>query len=214
MDWYIMLKAPIRLILAMLLGSLIGEEREKHKRPAGLRTHMIVCMSSALVMLTAEFIKASSPAIDVTRLGGQVISGIGFLGAGAIIKDGFSVSGLTTAATLWAVACVGIAIGGGYYAGGILTTLLIYGTLKFKGKHPVINNEKTLVFLVTSADKTLHRITEKLKHNGVQIIRIHISDEENQKYKMLKIVIRTNKEQAEIEEAFKEMQEAGQVNIL
>ena len=122
----------LRLLLAGLLGGIIGYEREHINRPAGFRTHILVCVGSALVMITSEFIfsKYSGFAnVDPARLGAQVISGIGFLGAGTIIRDGFNVRGLTTAASLWAVSCVGIASGIGFYEGAVAATLLIFITL-------------------------------------------------------------------------------------
>jgi putative Mg2+ transporter-C (MgtC) family protein len=118
----------IRLGLACLLGGLIGMERERNKHPAGLRTHILVCVGSTLVMLCNLFIFEQYRGlanIDPARFGAQVISGIGFLGAGTIIKEGLSIRGLTTAASLWAVACLGIAVGTGFYAGAILTTSLV-----------------------------------------------------------------------------------------
>lgn len=122
----------IRLVLACVLGGLIGFEREHTNRPAGFRTHILVCIGSALVMITSEFVFSKyrgSTDVDLTRLGAQVISGIGFLGAGTIIRDGINVRGLTTAASLWAVACVGIAVGIGFYTGAIVATVLIFITL-------------------------------------------------------------------------------------
>ena len=117
----------VRLLLAALFGALIGIEREHAKRPAGLRTHVLVCVSACLVMLTAEFIsKFGYSPYDITRLGAQVISGIGFLGAGTIIRNGNTVKGLTTAASLWAVACVGLATGIGFYMGATLATVVIF----------------------------------------------------------------------------------------
>ncbi|MCX7711726.1 MAG: MgtC/SapB family protein [Clostridia bacterium] len=121
-----------RLVLACILGGIIGYERESMHRPAGFRTHILVCVGSALVMITSEFIFKRYQGltnIDPARLGAQVISGIGFLGAGTIIREGFSVKGLTTAASLWAVSCVGIAAGIGFYEGAIAATLIIYITL-------------------------------------------------------------------------------------
>ena len=122
-----------RIVLASLFGALIGLEREHAGRPAGLRTHVLVCVGSCLIMLTAEFISHNnySGNFDVTRLGAQVISGIGFLGAGTIIRTGNTVKGLTTAASIWAVACVGLATGIGYYAGAIITTLIIFLILAY-----------------------------------------------------------------------------------
>lgn len=125
----------LRVALASLFGALIGIEREHARRPAGLRTHMLVCVGSCLVMLTSEFIYKNyhsfSPNMDIARLGAQVISGIGFLGAGTIIRNGNSIKGLTTAASIWAVACVGLATGIGYYSGAIVTTLAIFLTLAY-----------------------------------------------------------------------------------
>jgi putative Mg2+ transporter-C (MgtC) family protein len=118
----------IRLALACLLGGLIGMERERSRHPAGLRTHILVCIGATLVMLCNIFIfeKYKNVAnIDPARLGAQVISGIGFLGAGTIIKEGLSIRGLTTAASLWVVGCLGIAIGLGFYSGAIVTTSFI-----------------------------------------------------------------------------------------
>ena len=118
----------LRLVLAMIFGGLIGLEREIGNRPAGFRTHTLVCMGSVLVMMTSEFMLDiySSVSIDPARLGAQVISGIGFLGAGTILKDGSRVRGLTTAASLWVVACIGLAIGVGFYWGALIATLLSY----------------------------------------------------------------------------------------
>lgn len=117
--------ALARLLLAMLLGGLLGTEREYRHRPAGLRTYMIVCVASALVMLTGEFIFTRYDTGDPTRLAAQVISGIGFLGAGTIVVTSRQVTGLTTAAGLWASACIGLAAGAGYYLGAILCGVLV-----------------------------------------------------------------------------------------
>lgn len=125
------IEALIRMLIALVCGGLIGYEREYKNRPAGLRTHMLVCIGSALVMVVSQYLFTQySPGVtDPARLGAQVISGIGFLGAGTIIRDRFSVKGLTTAATLWVVACIGLAIGSGYYLMGVITTVLIFLTL-------------------------------------------------------------------------------------
>jgi len=136
-----MLDDILKIIFAILAGGLIGIERENVHRPAGFRTHILVCVGSTLVMMTSQYIfnvyYKGHANIDVARLGAQVISGIGFLGAGTIIKDGATVKGLTTAATLWAVACIGLAIGIGYYKGAILATGAVYLTLIFLKKFEV-----------------------------------------------------------------------------
>ncbi len=139
------LEILVRLLLAGILGGIVGFEREHTHRPAGFRTHILVCVGSALVMITSEFIFQRYKGIanvDPARLGAQVISGIGFLGAGTIIRDGFNVKGLTTAASLWAVSCVGIATGIGFYAGAILATVLIFITLIVLKKMEIIFPKK------------------------------------------------------------------------
>ncbi len=131
-NWEFYLSMIIRLALACLLGGIIGFEREHVHRPAGFRTHILVCVGSALVMITSEYIYyhfSTHVNTDPARLGAQVISGIGFLGAGTIIKEGISVKGLTTAASLWAVSCVGIAVGIGFYGGAFIATAFIFITL-------------------------------------------------------------------------------------
>ncbi|MGI6585943.1 MAG: MgtC/SapB family protein [Gracilibacteraceae bacterium] len=131
MNYY--LTVLLKLVFAALLGALIGFEREYKNRPAGLRTNMLVCLGAALIQILALDIFAvygGITNIDPARLGAQVISGIGFLGAGTIIHEGASIKGLTTAAGLWVVACIGLAIGNGSYVPGILAALLAYTTLR------------------------------------------------------------------------------------
>ncbi len=118
----------LRLVLAAVFGGVIGFERESTKKPAGLRTHMLICIGSALVMMTGQYIYESvAPGVDPARLGAQVVSGIGFLGIGTIIVIGRQhVRGLTTAAGLWASACMGLAIGIGFYAAAAVGGVLIF----------------------------------------------------------------------------------------
>lgn len=171
----------VRLILALLLGGLIGKERGQLNRPAGIRTHMIVCTSSALIMLLGSFMAVEYPNIDITRLAAQVVSGIGFLGAGAILKDGFSVRGLTTAATLWVVACVGLAVGGGFYIGAILTTLLVYGSLKTWGTSSIKAKTRYIGVIVDSVDATVDEIKVILIQAGVHVSEIGVVETDNSK---------------------------------
>ena len=117
----------LRLLLALICGGILGVDRGRKKRPAGLRTYMLVCLGAALVMMTNEYICKSFSMGDPTRMGAQVISGIGFLGVGTIIVTGHNrVKGLTTAAGLWTSACIGLAVGIGFYVGAILGTIMIF----------------------------------------------------------------------------------------
>ncbi len=123
----------VRLLLSALLGGMIGMEREASNRPAGLRTHILVTSGSALMMQISLYMSTFSSQGDPARLAAQVVSGIGFLGAGTIIRNGSTVKGLTTAASLWVSAGIGLAIGSGYYLGAIVTTLIVYLTLRRLG---------------------------------------------------------------------------------
>lgn len=116
----------LRLVLAVVLGGIIGFERGRSGRPAGLRTHILVCLGSVLAMMTNQYIFETFGISDPTRIAAQVISGIGFLGAGTILVTGkHQVKGLTTAATLWTTACMGLAIGIGFYKAAIAACLMI-----------------------------------------------------------------------------------------
>lgn len=134
-EYQIYIDYGIRLLTALILSGWIGYDRSKKSRAAGLRTHALVGTASALVMLTSEFMfykyATTAFAPDPARLGAQIISGIGFLGAGTIIQSRGSVRGLTTAASLWSVGTIGIAAGVGFYPGAIATTVLIYVLLRF-----------------------------------------------------------------------------------
>jgi len=122
-----LLSIGIRLGAALLVGGILGLEREKKKRAAGLRTYMLVCVGSCLIMLTNQYIYQITGAGDPMRLGAQVISGMGFLGAGTIIVTKRShIKGLTTAAGLWSVAAVGLALGIGFYEAAAVAGILIY----------------------------------------------------------------------------------------
>lgn len=117
----------VKLLLALLCGGILGIEREHKKRPAGFRTYMLVSLGSALVMMTNQYIWEYYGIGDPTRMGAQVINGIGFLGAGTIIVTGHNrVKGLTTAAGLWTAACIGLAIGIGFYEGAVIGTIMFF----------------------------------------------------------------------------------------
>lgn len=126
----------LRLALALLAGGAIGIERSYHGRPAGFRTHALVCLSTAVLMLITAFegqwVPASAAArltLDPTRMAQGIMTGIGFLGAGAILREGFTVRGLTTAASIWITAAIGILVGIGFFFPALVTTLLTLGTL-------------------------------------------------------------------------------------
>ena len=125
----------LRTVLSMLLSGILGYEREKKRRPAGFRTYIVVCLGSSLAMMTGIYLTELYGTGDPGRIAAQVISGIGFLGAGTIlVTKQNQVKGLTTAAGLWASACLGLALGAGFYTGAILSFAGIWSSLKILQK--------------------------------------------------------------------------------
>lgn len=153
-----LLEVFLRLGTAAILAGLVGLERETSRRPAGLRTHILVGVASSLVMignLYAFELFKNQTNLDPMRLGAQVISGIGFLGAGTIIKEGPTIRGLTTAASLWSIACIGLICGLGFYLGAICATAFVLLSLIALNKIEIIINKKNayLHISIRSADK-------------------------------------------------------------
>lgn len=140
----------------MLVGVVIGTEREYTHRPAGMRTHMLVALGACAVMITSQLIfyqyRPYGATPDPARLSAQVITGVGFLGAGTILREGTSIKGLTTAASIWAVACLGVAVGAGFFTVGLLgavcmlITLIVFEWLQNKLMH---GRDETYSFCVT-----------------------------------------------------------------
>ncbi|WP_091543132.1 MgtC/SapB family protein [Alkaliphilus peptidifermentans] len=174
----------LRLILATFLGGLVGIERESIKRAAGFRTHILVCTAAALIMLLSLFIFENYKHftnLDPARLGAQVISGIGFLGAGTILKDGNTIKGLTTAASLWAVASIGLALGAGFYSGAIITTLIVLIALKVFSKLEIyIPDRRSIIAIQLTIDNVpgqLGRVAEALGKENISIIHVSLEME-------------------------------------
>lgn len=132
----ISVKLVFELFLAVVCGGLIGYQRRAQGSTAGLRTHTLVCITSCLMMQLGVYMSHAFQGVEPTRLAAQVISGIGFLGAGAILKDGLSVTGLTTAGTIWAVGCIGLAIGGEFYLLSFIVSIIIFILLLLKEPLP------------------------------------------------------------------------------
>ena len=163
----------VRLILAVLLGGIIGFERGRAGRPAGLRTHILVCLGSTLAIMTNQYIFEKYGIGDPTRMAAQVISGIGFLGAGTIIVTGrHQVKGLTTAAGLWATACMGLAIGIGFYKAAIATCFLIsFATVVLhRLDNSMLSKSKVMdIYIEFNKQVPMTLILEEMKKNHVHI---------------------------------------------
>lgn len=177
-----LLSAALRIFLSALLGGILGLDRGMKNRPAGLRTFMLVCMGSAIVMLTNQYIYQAFNTGDPARLGAQVISGIGFIGAGTIIVTAKNqIKGLTTAAGLWACACVGLAIGIGLYEIAVLSTVCIYLVLALL--HSVDYRMRKLtrqldVYCELAAGTTLHQLIDYTREQHFKILDMQLQREE------------------------------------
>jgi putative Mg2+ transporter-C (MgtC) family protein len=165
-------------VLAAALGSVIGFERERLAWAAGLRTHMLVCVGSALFMIVSAFgfadaLKGEHVVLDPSRVAAQVVSGIGFLGAGSILLRGEIVRGLTTAASLWSVAAIGLAVGGGLYTASIASTAIILAILA--GLKPLerrfisVKQRRQLTMLVDRGSLSFHAMHEALGPGSVRV---------------------------------------------
>lgn len=176
-----------KLVLACILGGMIGLERESLNRPAGLRTYTLVCVGSALAMIVSIDIYLQyyqTVNADPGRIAAQVVSGIGFLGAGTIMREGATVRGLTTAAGLWVVACIGLAVGAGLYIPAVATTILILFVLiyfiKFEQLFTGMREYKGLVMVVEDRPGQVGNIGSILGDMGVLIKNIQLNRLENE----------------------------------
>ena len=160
-----------RLVLAAAPGSVIGFERERLSWAAGLRTHMLVCVGSALIMIVSAFgfadaLGGEHVVLDPSRMAAQVVSGIGFLGAGSILLRGEIVRGLTTAASLWSVAAIGLAVGGGLYTAAIAATIIILiilaGIKPLERRFITFRQRRRISLLVDRGALTFHSLHDAL----------------------------------------------------
>ncbi len=169
----------IRLTLAVLCGGVLGIERGSKKRPAGFRTHVLVCIGAALAMMTGQYIYQEFGVSDPSRIGSQIVSGIGFLGAGTIIITGMrQVKGLTTAAGLWAAACMGIAIGIGFYEGAIVGCIFIFMVMTILQKlDDYVFATSKVIELYMELEDIIHlkSFINRVRENGIQVSSVEIS---------------------------------------
>ena len=163
----------IRIVVSMILGCVIGLDRGLKKRGAGTKTNTIVCLGATLVMLTAQYMEVYFPGkSDLSRMASQVISGVGFLGVGTIIVSGHQVRGLTTAASLWACACIGLAVGIGFLDGGILITVCVLISLHVLPrleKYFFRRSKYLSVYVELEANGSISEFLEKLQENQIQV---------------------------------------------
>jgi putative Mg2+ transporter-C (MgtC) family protein len=176
----------IRMVLAVILGGLIGLEREWNNHAAGFRTHILVCLGSATIMLLSEygfsdFVNEANVRIDPSRLAAQVVSGIGFLGAGAILRNGNVIKGLTTAASVWLVAAIGLSVGAGFITGALVCTCLVLISLYVLNKleKHIIRHRRTheVEIMINEHPGFLSSLTARFGEQGIQVIHLKMMPE-------------------------------------
>ncbi|OYD06572.1 MgtC/SapB family protein [Paludifilum halophilum] len=178
-------EATVRLLAATALGGLIGWEREHNNHPAGFRTHILVCIGSALIMLIsmygfAPFMEEEKVRFSPDRMAAQVVSGIGFLGAGTILRQGLTVSGLTTAASLWVVAAIGLAAGAGFFFPAVLTTVLALVSLELLNRleNFLFQRKRLKVIRVQVVDQPgkLGELATRIGRTGAAVRKVQIDE--------------------------------------
>jgi len=178
----------LRLLLAALLGSVIGFERERLSWAAGLRTHMLVCVGSTLIMIVSAYgfsdlLNQPHIELDPSRMAAQVVSGIGFLGAGSILLRGEIIRGLTTAASLWSVAAVGLAVGGGLYTAAIAATVIILiilaGLKPVEKWYFVARQSRALRLIVTRGSLNLHVLEQTIGSSSARVSKFVVQQNED-----------------------------------
>jgi putative Mg2+ transporter-C (MgtC) family protein len=195
-------KTMVRLALAAVLGGIIGLERELKRKPAGLRTNMFICFGSAMFTILSTELASEFGIGDHTRIAAQIIPGIGFIGAGSILHDKGGVSGVTTAATIFVVASIGMAAGGGLYLPAIFATMLIYLALHLLGMLERRLNLKPLLmnYIIVSektADDLVAEVNSILEDQGKEMKGMHLS-RSNGKEKLAFSVAGTRNEHKEL----------------
>ncbi len=168
-----LLEITLKLLLALALGGLVGIERESSHKPAGFRTNILICLGATMIMILSDLIlgQADAAAGDATRLAAGVVTGIGFLGAGTIIQSKGMVTGLTTAATLWAVGGLGLVIGAGYYLPAVIYTTVIVLTLFIFHRFEDTHFSKSIyryTLKTRTAKETLISVKKLALHEGIR----------------------------------------------
>lgn len=191
-----LLEIFLRLAAALVAGGIIGYERERDSQPAGLRTHMILALGAALVMILSVNIGIKFGS-DPARLAAQVVSGVGFLGAGAILRFGFNVKGLTTASTLWTTAMVGMAIGYGYYLVSlfavVITIIVLTLVERFEKKFVRVNVIRTVVVDVHEREGILREVRKTISKMADALLAFSVQKSVKNKHMRLEIVARFNR---------------------
>jgi putative Mg2+ transporter-C (MgtC) family protein len=186
----------LRMGLSLVLGGIIGFERERDSQPAGLRTHMILVVGACLTMILSINMAAQT-GTEPARLAAQVVSGIGFLGAGAILRYGYNVKGLTTATTLWTMAIVGMSVGMGYYLVATITTVVIMAVLSvlevLEKKFVRINVIRNIVVDVHDRKGVIREVRKTIGQIADQLLDFSVQKSIKNKHLRIEIAARFNR---------------------
>jgi putative Mg2+ transporter-C (MgtC) family protein len=204
--WHIdSLEMILRLVASLILGGLIGWEREYSNHSAGFRTHLLVCLGSTLIMLLSiygfsQFANEPNVRMDPARLAAQVISGIGFLGAGTIFRTGLTVSGLTTAASLWVVAAIGLSVGAGFYMAASIATMMVLIILWILNivEKKYMPSQKANSLQITIQDKpgVIAAVQKVIVEAGLSGRKITLQEHDSDGMLLLSVIIKTAKRKA------------------
>ncbi len=175
-----LLSVTLRMLLATICGGLIGVEREYKRRPAGFRTHILICIGAAMTTLTSQYLFLEMHYYtDMARLGAQVVAGIGFIGAGTIIITRRQrVKGLTTAAGLWVSAIIGLSLGAGFYEGGIIVTVLVLTAelLFSKWEYRILESSPEVnIYMEYASRQCLNEILRLYRDNEVKVLNMEVT---------------------------------------
>jgi len=196
------IRIGVKLLVAVVCGGAIGFEREMSRKPAGLRTNVLICVGAALFMIVSRHIGGGAPYTDPARLVAQVVTGIGFIGAGVILQARGSISGLTTAATIFVVSAVGITIGEGMFTVGLMTTLLIIVVLVLlrRVEGGFVRRRRLFHYLLktTDAPQALARLFDLLESEGLRMDDFSVKDMSEGRYELRFAVITSLKENSRL----------------
>ena len=208
-----------RILLAGLCGGVIGYERKNRNKEAGIRTHMIVSLGASLIMIVskygfADILGASGIALDPSRIAAQIVTGVGFLGAGMIFLRKNTVSGLTTAAGIWATSAIGMAIGSGLYLLGIMTTILVVVIQILLHGHFIHESYKDdISFVITKDKQNILDLTKRLEQLHIDILNIQVSEQKGSYLVEMTLSLPASYQSMELLKVFEQCDYMEEINL-
>lgn len=208
-----------RIFLAGICGAVIGYERKNRNKEAGIRTHMIVSLGAALIMVVSKYgfsdiLGDAGIALDPSRIAAQIVTGVGFLGAGMIFLRKNTVSGLTTAAGIWATSAIGMAIGSGLYIIGVLTTLLIVVIQILLHGHFIHESYKEEVsFLMQKDKRNLGKLQKRLEQLHIEILNLQVSEQKGSYFVEMTLSLPSNDRRMDLLQVFEDCDYIEEISL-